>query len=119
MIFFITVVRAVAAILITNSHYGNVYPTQILSNGGLLGDVLFFLISGFCLVNFKQSFLAWYRKRIIRIFPAVWIITSVYILFGLYTFNGWTIIGYYIYPPYYPFVASIIIIYIFFYIVMK
>jgi len=42
MIYFITVLRAVAAILITNSHYGNVYPTRILSNGGLLGDVLFF-----------------------------------------------------------------------------
>jgi len=41
MIFYITVLRSLAALLITNSHYVGVYPTDLISNGGLLGDVIF------------------------------------------------------------------------------
>ena len=53
MIFYITVLRAIAAILITNAHYTNIYPIEIIANGGLLGDVIFFAVSGFCLYNKK------------------------------------------------------------------
>ena len=42
MIFFVTVLRAVAACIITNAHYTGVYPTDLIANGGLLGDVMFF-----------------------------------------------------------------------------
>ena len=41
MIFFITLLRCVAACLITNAHYTGIYPSDIIANGGLLGDVLF------------------------------------------------------------------------------
>ena len=41
MLFFITMLRAIAACLITNSHYTGIYPTDIIANGGLLGDVIF------------------------------------------------------------------------------
>ena len=119
MIFYITVLRALAVMLITNSHYTGVYPSDLIANGGLLGDVIFFAVSGFCLVNIKEGFLTWYKKRIIRIYPIVWIITLVYILLGFYTFDTWTIVNYFIYPTYYHFVASIIILYIPFYFVMK
>lgn len=44
---FIIVLRALSALIITNSHYNNIYPLEIIANGGLLGDVLFFAISGF------------------------------------------------------------------------
>lgn len=46
MIFFITVLRALAACLITNAHYTGIYPIEIIANGGLIGDVLFFAVSG-------------------------------------------------------------------------
>ncbi len=46
MIFFITFLRALATCLITNSQYTGVYPTDIIANGGLLGDILFFAVSG-------------------------------------------------------------------------
>lgn len=43
MIFFIVFLRFLAACLITNAHYtGGIYPTEIIANGGLLGDVIFF-----------------------------------------------------------------------------
>ena len=79
MIFFITVLRALAACIITNSHYVGVYPTDLIANGGLFGDVIFFAVSGFCLTNVKNSFPKWYGKRLVRVFPAVFIISIIYI----------------------------------------
>ncbi len=32
MIFYITVLRALAAVIITNSHYVGVYPTDLIAN---------------------------------------------------------------------------------------
>ncbi|WCM14580.1 acyltransferase family protein [Priestia filamentosa] len=119
MIFFITVLRALAALLITNAHYVGVYPIEIIANGGLLGDVIFFGVSGFCLVNIKQGFFQWYRKRVIRIYPTVWLITTIYILLGFYSLKYWSLAEYYFYPTYYHFVGSIIVLYIAFYVVVK
>jgi len=119
MIFHVTVLRALAAMSITNAHYAGVYPSELIANGGLLGDVLFFTVSGFCLVNIRNAFTRWYGKRIIRIYPSVWIITSLYILLGFYTLENWSLAEYYLYPTYYHFVASIIVLYIPFYIVIK
>lgn len=121
MIFFITVLRALAACIITNSHYVGVYPTDLIANGGLFGDVIFFAVSGFCLTNVKNSFPKWYAKRLVRVFPGVLIISAVYILLGIHTmeptFTG--VISSFVYPTGYHFVASIIILYIPFYFVMK
>lgn len=119
MIFYITVLRAIAAILITNAHYNNVYPIEVIANGGLLGDVIFFSVSGFCLYNLKDSFFKWYKKRLIRIYPAVWIITIAYLLIGFYTLNEMNIFQYFIYPTYYHFIASIVVLYILYYVIIK
>ncbi|WP_128425440.1 acyltransferase family protein [Gudongella oleilytica] len=119
MIEYATFLRALAAILITNSHYTGVYPIDILASGGLLGDVLFFALSGFVLVNIKEKFTSWYKKRILRIYPSIWIITLIYIILGFYTFDNWSVFEYFIYPTYYHFIASIAILYIPYYIVVK
>lgn len=119
MIFYITVLRALAAILITNAHYTGVYPIEIIANGGLLGDVIFFCVSGFCLYNIKQKFPQWYSKRIIRIYPTVWIITGLYLILGFYSLKTMNIFEYFIYPTYYHFIASIILLYIIYYIIIK
>ncbi len=122
MIVFINWLRALAAILITNSHYDGIYPIDILANGGLIGDVLFFAVSGFCLYNIRLRFDKWYLKRIARIYPAVIIITAVYLSVGLYTMESISlknVIKWFVYPTNYHFVASIMILYIPFYICMK
>lgn len=121
VIFCITFLRALAAMIITNSHYTGVYPTDLIANGGLLGDVIFFAVSGFCLYDVKMSFGKWYLRRIVRVYPAPIIITAVYMLLGLYnSFEG--IRGFFewfIYPTNYHFVASIIVLYIPFYVVVS
>ncbi len=121
MIFFVTVLRALAACIITNAHYTGVYPTDLIANGGLLGDVMFFAVSGFCFAKVKEPFPKWYVKRLVRILPVVWLITAIYGIVGLFeiefTFKG--VLSAFIYPTRYHFISSILILYIPFYLVMR
>lgn len=119
MVFFIVVLRALAAILITNSHYTGVYPTDIIANGGLVGDIIFFAVSGYCLFNVKGNFFSWYGKRILRIYPVIIIATLAYVLLGQYSLKEKSFVWWFVYPTNYHFVASILILYIPFYFVMK
>lgn len=119
MVFFITCLRALAACVITNAHYTGVYPTDLLANGGLIGDVLFFAVSGYCLYNINYSFPRWYAKRLYRIYPPVIIITLVYMLLGFYHVTAENAINWFIYPTHYHFIASIVLLYIAYYIVLK
>lgn len=121
LIFFVTVLRALAACIITNAHYTGVYPTDLIANDGLLGDVMFFAVSGFCFAKVKEPFPKWYFKRLVRILPVVWLITAIYGIVGLFeiefTFKG--VLSAFIYPTRYHFISSILILYIPFYLVMR
>ncbi len=120
MVEFITWLKALAAILITNSHLGHVYPVEVLATGGLLGNLLFFAVSGFCLYNIKLPFHKWYIKRLFRIYPAVWLATIVCLIWGTYHVDfpeqGLKL---FLYPTYYHFIASILVLYIPFYVVAR
>lgn len=117
MFFFVVVLRVLAACLITNSHYTGIYPSDIIANGGLLGDILFFAVSGYCLFNVKKSFPIWYGKRLLRVYPPVLIITIIYFIFGFYSFKQYNLGWWFIYPTNYHFVSSILLLYIPFYFV--
>ncbi len=118
--FFITLLRAFAAIIITNSHYTGIYPSDLIANGGLLGDVVFFSVSGFCLATPRFSFGKWYAKRLWRIYAVVWVITIVYVLLGAYEVNSFIDgIKWFVHPTKYHFVASITLLYIPLYFVAK
>ena len=119
MIFFVTCLRALAACLITNAHYTGIYPIDLIANGGLIGDVLFFAVSGYCLYNVKTSFPKWYGKRIYRVYPPVLIMTAIYVVLGFYSLNEHSACWWFVYPTYYHFVASIIVLYIPFYFIMR
>lgn len=119
MVFFITLLRAIATCLITNSHYTGIYPTDLIANGGLIGDMVFFAVSGYCLYNVKGSFFKWYSKRIIRCYLPIVLITVVYMLLGFYTLTDHSFVWWYIYPTKYIFISSIVVLYIPFYIIMK
>lgn len=124
MIFFITFLRALAVCFITNAHYTGIYPTDLIANGGLIGDVLFFAISGYCLYYVKyelnvRGIVSWYVKRVWRVYPAVLIITAVYLALGKYSLSEHGFSWWFIYPTYYHFVASIMILYIPFFFIVK
>ena len=119
MIYYITFLRAAAACLITNAHYEGIYPSSVIANGGLLGDILFFAVSGYCLCSVKKDFLPWYGKRIWRIYLPAILVTALYLHLGWYSTGYLTKAQWYIYPTGYHFLASIIVLYIPFYIIMK
>lgn len=118
--YFITLLRAFAAIIITNAHYTGIYPTDLIANGGLLGDVIFFSVSGFCLANPRMLFGKWYAKRLWRIYAVVWIITLVYVILGAWEVNS-AVDGlkWFVHPTKYHFIASITLLYIPLYFVAK
>lgn len=140
MITFITWLRCFGAMLITNAHYTGIYPTDLVANGGLIGDIVFFCVSGYCLTNLRMDFFKWYGKRLSRILPVVIFITVVYLTVGQYNFSVYasgtentllyqvlTSIGitypkwlsWFVYPTYYHFVASILILYVPYYFILK
>ena len=116
---FITFLRALATCIITNSHYNGIYPSDIIANGGLFGNIIFFAVSGYCLCNVKQGFFKWYLKRVYRIYLPVIIATLFFFIFGLKDYNEHSIIYWFVYPTDYHFIASIIVLYIPFYFIMR
>lgn len=116
---FIYWLKALAAVLITNSHYADIWPVSALAMGGHFGNCIYFFVSGFCLCNIKEPFYKWYPKRMLRIYPAVFVIMAVRLLFmgDTITTGFWGYVSSFIYPTWYHFVGSILLLYILFYIV--
>lgn len=119
MVFFITVMRAIAACLITNAHYTGIYPTDLIANGGLIGDTIFFAVSGYCLCNIQHTFAKWYFKRLYRVLIPVWVISLVFLALGFFSLEQHSITYYFVYPTDYHFVASIILLYLPFYFIIR
>lgn len=118
---FIIALRTVACLLITNSHQEDIYPIRILASGGLLGDVIYFAISGYLLYTLaEQRFGTWYFKRLKRIYPAVWLTAGTLILGNIYgDIPPKRVLELMFYPTHYHFVASILVMYVFFFAFLK
>ncbi|MBC7784033.1 MAG: acyltransferase family protein [Burkholderiales bacterium] len=73
-----SVLLAIAALLIINSHLEAYYPRPWMAADGLLGVSIFYMLSGFgvqcSLLGRKQSFLDYYARRLWRLYPAVIIV---------------------------------------------
>ena len=117
MYYFINYLRTIATVLITNSHYSNIWPIADLAAGGLLGNILFFAASGFCLLNIKENFGKWYLKRIIKIYPIMIGFTLLAVLIGDYSLTNWKeVVRLFLYPTNYIFLVWLMLSYIAFYI---
>lgn len=67
-----------------------------------------------------MSFPKWYSKRLIRVYTPVLIITFLFFVLGCYTVTAEkSALWWFAYPTYYHFVASIIVLYIPFYWIMR
>lgn len=112
----IVLLRVMATCLITNTHYNNVYPNEKFAIGGLLGDVIFFAVSGFCFAGgIKASFSQWYTKRWIRIYPSVLIMTVIFVMLGFWQIPDITLSAIcmnFILPTNFLFFGAIMICYI-------
>ena len=104
--------------MITNSHFGNIWPVSGFSAGGLLGNVIFFAVSGFLLYNIKTNFLKWFPKRFFRVYPALAIFTTLTVIVGQYPLNSFKdAFKLFVYPTNYIFLVWLLICYCIFYFV--
>lgn len=115
---FVDWLKVFAAMLITNSHYADIWPVSAMAMGGHIGNCLYFFLSGFCLYNIKDSFPKWYAKRIIRIYPVLWIVNAIDLITGRTSIGEvMGAIHCFIYPTWFHFIGSIMLLYILFYLV--
>lgn len=76
----IDILKFLAVFLIINSHMDALYVKYgMLATGGAIGDVLFLFASGYTLLLSKRnlSFANWYKRRINRIYPSVFVCVLV------------------------------------------
>ena len=118
---FIVIMRVIATCLITNTHLNQIYPVSWLAVGGLFGDSLFFIVSGFCLAEIgNNSFFKWYGKRLFRIYPSVLLISIIFCVIGRFQIQSVNDFLYiFLYPTKFPFIGSIVMLYVFFYVTLK
>lgn len=122
----ITVLRFIAIVLITNSHLNHLYPDAVsqLATGGAIGNSLFFMLSGYGLALSNQSnskFLPWYKRRVIRIYPSL-IIVTIYFYIIRHSWKEWNALDYiqgFIYPTHYWFISALMIFYVIFFLILK
>ena len=121
-----TLPRALAVLLVTNSHLEAFYPLSFLADGGLIGLALFFAASGFGLAMSPRtrstSFGTWMWRRLKRIYPAV-LLTVLLLGVGANGFwRTWVAADYvkqFIYPTQYHFVAKIVAFYPIVFLVLR
>ena len=113
----ISIIRFIATFLITNSHFGGLYPEgySFLATGGMIGNALFFFSSGYALYKSDRSnFIKWYLKRFFRIIISVWLFMLISSLF----LNGSFAIVNIVYPPYW-FLQALLLFYIAYFFILK
>lgn len=79
----VNLLRFLAIVLVINSHMDAFYPIPILGTGGAIGNALFFVLSAYGLMlsekNRPQRFQEYLTKRVLRIYPIVWMSTLILI----------------------------------------
>lgn len=114
---FVFILKCWAILLITNSHFGCLYPVEVrrIATGGALGNLAFFFCSGFTLwFTNTASFGAYLKRRVVRIYPAIWLVAVLSSLLG-------DDIGIkeLVYPTGHWFIGAILAFYVVYYFVRK
>lgn len=118
--------QCAAALLIANSHLESFYPQRWMAADGLLGNSLFFLLSGYGLMcsaaRKRRSFWNYYQRRIVRIYPLLWVVVLVFELGVHGAWRTWGAREYawrLLYPTQYTFIMLIMVFYAVFFFVCQ
>jgi peptidoglycan/LPS O-acetylase OafA/YrhL len=108
----------VAALLILNSHMEPLYPRAFLAADGLVGNLIFFVLSGFGVTSGQRMqpspLGSFYWRRIWRIYPSLWIAVLLGIVCGtgaLAWGNPAHWVSVILWPTEYGFIAQIMLFY--------
>ena len=121
-----TLLKAIAALLVANSHLEHFYPAAWMAGDGLLGNSLFFLLAGYGLVRSERlrsrPFLRWMWRRIARLYPTLFIVVPVASVLVGGGWRHWGIVDYLrtlVWPTEFTFVQLVVPFYLLFFILMK
>lgn len=121
-----TILRALAALLIINSHLESCYPIRQAAVDGLVGNSLFFLLAGLGLVaserRSRRSFPEWYGRRLVRILPSVALAVLLFYYLPNRGWATWSAADYarnFFIPPAFEFVRQILVLYIPFFVIQR
>lgn len=115
--------KVIAAVCITNSHCGELYPTPLLAIGGGFGNAIFFAVSGYLNTEVNHTFSKWYIKKIKRLFPAVISVVIIGMIANdevkswIRTGNAILVVNFFIQKLW--FISAIVIYYAIYYFVVK
>lgn len=120
----IDVLKAVAALLIINSHLEHLYPRPWMAGDGLLGITIFFFTTGFTLAGSlkrhpREGLLVFLFKRLSRMYPAVWIVLLLLPPRPLKLDSWRGIAAEFAYPTPYTFVGAIVPMYPVFFALLR
>lgn len=120
------ILQCLAALLIANSHLEGLYPRSWMAADGLIGNSLFFFLSGYGLVKSEKQnhrpFFNYYTRRVWRIYPALWLVVILFQLGMGETWKLWGVADYFrffLYPTAYGYIEEIMIFYIPFYFLAR
>lgn len=121
----VDIVKALSCIMIFLYHCNTILPGEwkfLTLFGQDLGNNLFFMVSGFALAPSIDStppgrFHIWYLKRLVRILPITFIAYALTFMRGYFSFRDPAqLFAVFIYPTLYWFITSILVFYIFLYL---
>lgn len=112
--------RAVAILVVVNSHLDLYYPSPRFATGGAIGNALFFALSSFGLILSSRqrslSFPQWCARRFLRLYPEIWMALFVYwlplqyLMGSLAGMDTLALLGNLFYPPWW-FVQILLVLY--------
>ena len=117
---FIDALKAIASVLIINSHYDTIYPVAALATGGALGNAIFFAVSGFCRYSDAPPHTAFRLRRtsasllkLLSLYVPTWLMT----LIAAFTYRKGLALEFHpfqllLWPTPFWFVGAIIVFYI-------
>lgn len=83
---YLDLLRAIAIVLVVNSHLDSLYPIPQLGTGGVFGNELFFFISGYGLYlgyqASREAMGGWLKRRLTRVYEPLIIVATFLVLVG-------------------------------------
>jgi len=119
--------RAIAILMVVNSHLDRYYPVSHLATGGAIGNSLFFFLSAFGIYLSQQKkqkrFWEFISDRVGRIYPSLWVVLLLLVMPLMISSSKLTIdstmdfVGSFFNPPYW-FLQSLLVYYVLGYFLM-
>ncbi|MBL9116050.1 MAG: acyltransferase family protein [Verrucomicrobiaceae bacterium] len=114
--FAIDILKAIAALLIINSHLEPLYPRAWMAADGMLGNTIFFFVAGWTLSGSltrrpEEGLGTFMVDRLWRLYPTVWIVMVTLYLRDWSWTEPRTVVHSFLYPTAFGFVAAVVPLY--------